>query len=503
MQHVKVRRLTPIAGAIALVLSARTAAADPCSEARVEVQHLVDEAGRGGPQARSLYEQAGKKGYDTWERYGATPIRNGEPPQCASFERLLADSATAFSRGHLVGSAVRVHMILLDPQYRLQETAEAKAAPMKIAAAFLSIATYDSAAQWYERAATTAPSEALAANALGQAIDLRLGLGQEQEALADAERLARDLGAKSPVAPAERIYQVASRLADLRAWKKAHAVLTAHLPLLDAVFDVGLQAHVLLARALGNLGRPGDAAEYARVRDAWSDPDAAVARIRSTAADDAETQRRTARALEAVAEAQFFTAEQLRATTFDSIPFPAAGSSVTTTEQVKGFMKRQLLPWFEKKRTAIDRIEAAYLQVVNLRPAPAPIWSERAAARDGGMWRDVLEGLRKAPIPASFKADGDLRTAYYEALDSALEPFKERATAAMEKCIAISAQFDLVDSYMGTCQHYLSTYYKLQHRSLGDLHAPPTLTGGPLDEPWPAATMDRSVVLSATPTEAR
>src|SRR6185436_11880729 len=85
-----------------------------------------------------------------------------------------------------------------------------------------------------------------------------------------------------------------------------------------APLDARILAHAYLGRSVERLGEHKKAAaSYQAVRDLWKDPGAAVRDIQSHGDD-----RRLAKALTALGEAQFFFAEDKRREA-DKVVFPA------------------------------------------------------------------------------------------------------------------------------------------------------------------------------------
>ena len=79
-------------------------------------------------------------------------------------------------------------------QYRMDKSELAKDAMYKIGGNYQAIAVYDQASDWYERYAKENPHRKNADKALSDAIVLRLGLGQEDIAVADVKQYQKDYG---------------------------------------------------------------------------------------------------------------------------------------------------------------------------------------------------------------------------------------------------------------------------------------------------------------------
>src|SRR6185369_14829689 len=104
---------------------------------------------------------------------------------------------------------------------------------------YQAIAVYDRAADYFERYAKTTDYKGETADqALSDAVVLRLGLGQEDQAIADA-----------------------AHYGEKKDWTNVQKRLSGTMKLIDskATLDVQVQAHALLARALMQMKREGPA----------------------------------------------------------------------------------------------------------------------------------------------------------------------------------------------------------------------------------------------------
>ena len=151
--------------------------------------------------------------------------------------------------------------------------------------------------------------------ALSDAIVLRLGLGQEDEAIADAKQFKKNYGTRTPT----RRRRSRSRSARTTPTRKTGTTRARRargaMGIIDkAPPDIQVQAHATLARALhAPQGERGQAqGEYAKVRKLWAT--ARRRRRRSTTPTRARTTssalKRLGKALDAVGEAYFFAAEE-------------------------------------------------------------------------------------------------------------------------------------------------------------------------------------------------
>jgi hypothetical protein len=227
--------------------------------------------------------------------------------------------------------------------------------------------------------------------------------------------------------------------------------------------------------------------EYGKVRGIWGDGQAVERRIRDSypGEDEAQKDKRVAKALNAVGEAYFYSAEEQRKTGVEPIKFPeykGAGSK----EEVLKHIKTKVKDWYEKKKEAITKAQPEYVKILELKPVPPPKWVIAAGSRTGLMWGNFVDDFRRAPIPESFKKDAEIRGAYYDSLDAASEPFKVKlAKPALEKCLKLSVQFQYFDEFSRECELWLAKNYKAEYHVVDELRGAPTLSNSGLDDRTP------------------
>src|SRR5690606_265976 len=259
------------------------------------------------------------------------------------------------------------------------------------------------------------------------AVVLRLGLGQEDQAIDDATKFNRYFGARKADQAAQIAFAVAAHYAEKKDWGQVAKRLGGAMRLIDskASLDVKVQAHALAGRAFVELNRGRNAdTEYGKVVATWKDPKKAAESIQADGGDA----RKLGRALEAVGEAMFYFAEKKRAKA-EAVKFPEY-KGAGTTAAVKDHINTKVKAWMGKKRPLIEEATAEYKKIVDLVPAPPPKWVIAAGSRVGDMWGTFVKEFRAAPIPTWMKQDFEIRTAYYGALDDASEPQKQMAKGA-------------------------------------------------------------------------
>ena len=466
---------------------------------RIKAQKLVERADKeGGKEALTLYEKGGAAYFEMFRKYCQDPVANNQPPQAEKCDEIAYNAARAFQAARLVAKAITVRRSLLayDDKLKLNSPL-AKKATYEIGGNYQAIAVYDLAAEWYERYAKADPKATDADKALADAVILRLGLGQEDQAIDDARTFTKNYGGAKPAQTASIQFAVGAHYAEKEDWDKARSALTGSMGVIDkAAPDVQAQAHATLGRVYlrgyKGTGENLAKAEYSKVRGIWADPAKAEAGIRAAyPTEDAGAQdRRLAKALNAVGEAYFFAAEERRKAEVDTLKFPAysgPGDKATVLKHINS----KVTEWYGKKKAAIEKVEPEYIKILELKPVPPPKWVIAAGSRAGLMWGDFVDDFRRAPIPVAWKTDAELRGVYYDALDAASEPFKVRnAKPALKKCLDLSVKYQYFDEFSRNCEVWLAKNYKSEYHVVDELRGAPTLSNSGLDEKAPPVLTD-------------
>jgi hypothetical protein len=429
-----------------------------------------------------------------WTAHGKEACE-AKQPGCDRMDEVLTNAARAFGAARLLAKAIAVRKLLLDPRYGMEGKPLARTAARDVGRNYQAIAVYDEAASFYERFAHDSPSHADAAASLEDAIVLRLGLGQEDRALDDAELFRRAYQAQHPALAAQIAFAIGAHRAEREDFAEARKRLSAAMGDIDrsATLDVQIQAHAVLARSLSRTGSEAAAAtEYAKVRSLYADPAAVASKLRAAVGgDDEALGRRLAKALTAVGEAVYYAAAQ-RQRGVDAIRFPEYHGS-GRRDDVLAHVHTKVAAWVNKKRPAIEEAEKEYRQILALTPSAPPRWVIAAGARVGQMWGKFVAEFRAAPIPSEWKQNGpspygdlrweEIRAAYYEAIDIASEPFRLRAKVAYEGCLGASTRYQYFDQHSRACEAWLSRNYGRDYHILDELHGAPTRLGMRVDAP--------------------
>lgn len=459
---------------------------------RLKAQKLVekgDSLSDKGSYKESLdtYKKGAEAYLDLWRTYCEQPLSKGEKPkQCEKADEIVYNMAKAYQAARLLAKAIQVRLtILLNKNYGLQDSPLAKKALYEVGGNYQAIAVYDKASEFFERYCdATAFKGEFADKALSDAVVLRLGTGQDEQAIKDANNFNKYYGAKKPTQTAQIAFAVAAHYGEKKDWGNVEKRLAGSMKLIDskATTDIRAQAHALLGRAYVKANKGAVASkEYAAVRKLWEDPKAAVASIEGIPDEDAGAkQRRLGRALEAVGEALFFTAEEKKAKV-DKIVFPAY-KGPGTKEAVLKHIQTKVKDWIGKKRPLIDEASAEYIKIVNLQPVPPPRWVIAAGSRVGDMWGQFVKEFRAAPIPDGIKKDYELRTAYYGSLDEASEPQKNQAKSAYSTCLGYSVKYQYFDEFSRTCEVWLAENYKSEFHVVDEFRGAPNRVNSVLRE---------------------
>jgi TolA-binding protein len=479
---------------------------------------LVKKADGGAANKIKLYEEAGNLYYDLWKKYGIESCKENKPA-CEKNDKILYNGARAFQAARLIAKAIQLRTILIQTE-ALKKSDAAKLAVYEIGGNYQAIAVYADAADWYERFANEQAASAdkemqeKAANALSDAVVLRLGLGQQDKAIEDSNKFSASFSARNPAKAAQIAFAIGAFYAERQDWKNAEKALSGAIAKIDqqASFDVKLQAHAVLGRTYLALKQDAKAeTQFATVRDSWKDPAAAVKQLDSLGGSDAQRVRRIGKTLTAVGEAMFFFAEKRRAEV-DKIKFPEYKGSGEDKKEINDFVNTKVTEWFEKKEKAIKETQEEYFKIVNLKPSPPPIWVIHSGSAVGAMWGQFVDDFLKAPYPKKWDQPGeipgmdpplfwqDLRAQYQSGLQDAIDKrgYKKAAKLAFETCLGYSVKYQYFDSDSRSCEKWLSKNYGKEYHLIDEFKGTPNRVNSPLDEQPQALNYDGQPIVVDT-----
>jgi tetratricopeptide (TPR) repeat protein len=370
---------------------------------------------------------------------------------CEHEDRYLFNAAIEYEAARLVGRAIRVRTVLVDT---FPTSPLAQPAMYYVGANYHALAMYAQAADWYERFAREPACRGCAAlpvaiappdvaRALEHALTFRLGLADRARALENARRFESLFARSDPRRTAEVVFAIGALYVDASDWR---AVITHYRRFLQRYGDLALphrlaQAHVLVARAHIASGQ----------RDrARPELEAAVA-IHAQLPRDALSERDRALLHDAASEALFELAEAARER-FEALPFPTLRGTPSLA-RVNRWAAEELTPWLAQKLELLRVAEQAYERV---HPLAVPRWRIASAARIGDMMNGLVERVRASPVPAELERDPELLAVYWEALDTATEPYLEVAVQRYEACLHTATAARWFDDHTRRCEEALS-----------------------------------------------
>lgn len=434
----------------------------------------------------------------------------GEGQQCGAIPELLYNAAIDFETGYQIGQAIYVRNLLIEtyPSHEL-----AKKAIYLTGANFHAIAWYDNAAQWYERFAREFAAEdgsgcrpdevssnrcPIAHQALMNATLFRLGLGQIDQAKADAELFARNYGRTKPYDTARIQYAIGSYYEHREQWDQVVLYYSKYIR------DYGrtapphllLQAQALRGRAYRLEGRNDRHREmidsYTQAARLW-DPGRIAEGLERQGVPVAERARILQDTVNAAAEAFFYLAEE-KFTAVQAIRFPAY-SGGANDQRIMQWIQREFLPWGQRRSAAVQAAIVEYNKVRNVKVTLtvegnaveiySPPWQTAAARRTGQMYREVVDAFRNVPIPEVVDQNPELYEIYIGALEGQAEPLLNSARDAFLFCLNQSTSARWFSSWSRECEEELARIDPAQYPPAVELRGASALDY--VVAPWPGA----------------
>lgn len=404
---------------------------------------------------------------DAWPSQGQAACA-AKTPECTKHIEAMYNAAMAFQTAGQRNKAIVVRTLLMQPNVSIASTDIAKKVHFQLAEDHKALTEYARAAELFESAAAKFPAAEEAPDALMDATLFRLTLGEFERATKNAEQFDKVYGAKKPAQGMTLWLAIVGSLADASRFQEAKAILNQVMSRVDNVGEARdrFAGHALLGRTLvGMADAKAAEKEYATVRALWKNAEMQ----KKIMAEVEANPRNVGRVLTYVGEALFFFAEQKRKDA-DAITFPEYKGPGEMAAVVK-HINTKVVDWIKKKKPAIEEAEKAYQQVMELQPAPPPRWVIASASRVGGMWGKFVAEFRAAPIPKEWRQNGpvpgvqdltyqELRNDYYERIDEAAEPQKQRAKAAFKMCVDSSVKYQYTDDFSRSCQNWLEKNYR-------------------------------------------
>ncbi|MBL8601839.1 MAG: tetratricopeptide repeat protein [Myxococcales bacterium] len=468
---------------------------------------------------------AGTRRFAEAARETISIVRNHR--ECGRLDEMLYNAAIYYDAALLLGRAMLVRERLVQA-YLQRNSPWAVRALYRLAGNYHAIQVFGRAADMYEQyadyvathraeveaAARTAEEQARrtgsavardnpldqAADALRQATIFRIGLGQEDRALANAQKFARYFGndpqrrrvAAGVVYSIGQIYR--DRVARLRAQNSTHSeerherdqqIRQAWNDLIrhyadfmrryaeQGTTDQKIQGAVALARGYWNIQDYRQATTYFQQAvtlwgtAAQGEQPQGERQIREQLGDQAEGAVEASK--DAVAEARFYLAE-VAYQRFMAARLPAF--SGTNRRAFDTWTQQRLTPYIVSRRRLMEEATAKYTEVMAMR---VPNWEIAGASRISDMNNQFAITIRNAPIPPDVQRNADLLDAYRLLLDETTQPFINTAVTGFTACIVRATQVHWFNEWSQLCERSLNTIDRQRFPLADEIRIEPTL----------------------------
>ncbi|MFN9808886.1 MAG: tetratricopeptide repeat protein [Deltaproteobacteria bacterium] len=348
--------------------------------------------------------------------------------ECGRLDEVLYNAAINYESARLLGRAIRVRQVLIE---RFPESELAKRALYLVGANYHALAIYSQAANFYEQFARRFPGEdganctdaertagtcAIAHVALENAVFFRLGLGEEETAIQDAQLYERSYRRTRARETSQVVFSLGSIYERQGNWNRVFDHYRTFLRNYGrtALPHEVIRANVQMGRAQWQLEHRDQAEPHFRAATQAYERGAVDAINRAEGSDE-DRALWLARAREATSEALFYLAEY-RFAEFRAVRFPQYRGP-TTLVAVNRWSQTELFPWLQRKFEALRTAEGSYNLI---EPLQIPQWQIAAAARVGEMYRTIIDDVRSAPVPDEIARDPELEGIYLDALENVL-----------------------------------------------------------------------------------
>jgi tetratricopeptide (TPR) repeat protein len=382
-------------------------------------------------------------------------------PECGKLDEVLYNAAISFEATKLIGRAIKVRGVLIE---KFPESPLAKKALYLTGANFQALALYPKAADYYENFADRFPAEEgkgcsdadkeakicpVAHEALQDAVFFRLGLGDDEKAVKDAQAYEKNYAKKLPRETSQVIYSLASIYERTSDWPKVAEHYQSYLKKYgkQALPHEEIRANTQVGVALWKQNKKSDAEKWFHsATKLWlAGAPQAIEKLSQGDADKA--QKWSAEASQSTAEALWYLAE-LEFDKFAKIAFPELKGKADLAK-VNAWASGAFVKWIEEKGKALGVAEAAYGKVAELK---APMWDIAAAARIGVMYRTFVDEFRDAPVPDEIKRDPELMDIYLGSLDEKSQPWVIKATGAFDFCMNLATRIRWFNDFSQQCE---------------------------------------------------
>jgi tetratricopeptide (TPR) repeat protein len=421
---------------------------------------------------------------------------------CGAKDELLWNAALNLEAANLVGLAIqaRQNLIRLHPDSPL-----AAKSIYLIGANYQSLAFYERAAEFYERFAREHPrmdgtdctdqerADDLcpsAPDALRNATLFRMGLGDTEQAIANAELFADNYGRTRQRETAQVHFSIGSIYE--RTNQRDHTIRYYRHFLRDygrtASPHQVIQANTAIGRAMwANDDQGGAASSFRAAAAAWQ----RGAARRILGMEDVSQEERVAwvrQAVDATSEALFYLAEY-KFQEAQAIRFPEyrGGRSL---DRVNRWATGEFTQWVQRKFAAIgaaiteySKIATVSVEIEGTGTIDSPPWQIAAASRIGEMFDRFVQNFREAPIPAEIERDEELYGIYVDALDNASQPYLVEAIDKYRFCLTTATNVRWFNQWSRACEANLNRLNPREYPMSAELRGPPDYVVQPPSRP--------------------
>jgi hypothetical protein len=365
------------------------------------------------------------------------------------------------------------------------------------------------------------------ASALSNAVVLRLGLGQEEEAIKNSNVFDRQFGAKRKDQARQIFLAIGEHYIVREEWVKGSERLDKFIKNYpDARLDEKLHVRAMLGRAYRALKQtPAADTQYGAIRADWKDGrEKLFEQIETAAKSNPNMSKIRENAYSAVAEAYIYFADKdyVKA---NEVKFPAYSGNGDLMD-IQKYFQTKFVAYLKERNELNQKAYEGYVRVICLGEDIDPAkgctkdWKERAelfasrivvesSSKAGELYADMYDKARNAPLSndmtvfpgddAKFVTEAEYEggpivkrsiadkkkdniAMYKSKFDIAAEPVKSKAKAAFVECLTVSTKAKFFDSYSERCERWLSANFKNEYRRMEELRPTGGLVGSGLKD---------------------
>ncbi len=345
------------------------------------------------------------------------------------------------------------------------------------------------------------------ASALSNAVLLRLGLGQEEEAIKDSETFDKKFGAKRKDQARQIFLAIGEHYIEQGEWKKGLDRIEKFIKNYDSTarLDEKYHTRAMAGRASRALKQNAGAEKYfGEIRADWGkDRNGKRKELEDYAAKNpGAAYSARSNTYGAVAEALLFFADKEydKANALKFEPYKGGSDDKAWTD----YFTKTFGPYIKKR---IDLNQPAYESYVkvfclgekidpaectrewkDLGEAYASKFVVEASSKAGDLYADTYDKAYNAPLGPSLtdlpsdapnikKEKGILRRLFYNKLDQVAQPIIQPARTAFKECLEVSTRAQFFDEYSERCEKWLAKKFKNEYRTLAEVRPSAGLVG--------------------------